>query len=55
VEDKTNLSIWTVTYSNRAAKDYKKMPKGVQLQLDLLTLEIEKIGPIRKIGHTLAE
>lgn len=39
---------WIVSYTNRAAKERKKLIKNIQILVDLLTLEIEKEGPLRK-------
>jgi mRNA-degrading endonuclease RelE of RelBE toxin-antitoxin system len=38
---------WIVTYSKRAAKQYNKLPPVVQDRLDLLTAEMELLGPVR--------
>ena len=38
---------WTVTYSNKAAKQYKKLPRSVRDTIDLLITEIRLIGPVR--------
>ena len=38
---------WTVTYDKKAAKQYSSLPSVVQDRLDLLTAEIELLGPIR--------
>lgn len=41
-------SIWTVTYSNAAAKQYWKLPEKIQAIVVRLKKEIETVGPIRK-------
>jgi hypothetical protein len=38
---------WTVTYSSKSGKQYAKLPSVVQDRLDLLTAEIEILGPVR--------
>ena len=38
---------WTVTYSNKASKQYNKLPVIVQDRLDALTAEISCLGPVR--------
>jgi mRNA-degrading endonuclease RelE of RelBE toxin-antitoxin system len=38
---------WLVTYSKKAEKQYNKLPCAVQDRLDLLTAEIELLGPVR--------
>ena len=38
---------WIVVYSKKAEKQYKNLPSVVQDRLDLLTAEIELLGPIR--------
>lgn len=38
---------WTILYSSKAEKQYRKLPAGVQDRLDLLTAEMELSGPIR--------
>jgi hypothetical protein len=38
---------WIVTYGKKAAKQYTNLPTAVQDRLDLLTAEIEQLGPIR--------
>ncbi len=38
---------WTVEFSNTAKKQYKKLPKRVQVTLDVLVEEITRFGPIR--------
>ena len=38
---------WTVIYSNKAAKQYKKLPQSVCTALDLLITEIRLSGPVR--------
>ena len=39
--------VWTVIYSNKAAKQYKKLPQSVCTALDLLITEIRLSGPVR--------
>jgi len=39
--------IWTITYSAKTAKERKKLPKNIQIQLDLLARELELKGPLR--------
>ena len=43
-----DLSKWKVEYTRSASKDKKKLPVGIQMQLELLAREIEISGPIRK-------
>jgi mRNA-degrading endonuclease RelE of RelBE toxin-antitoxin system len=38
---------WTVVLSNKAAKQYKKLPKLVRYNIDLLVTEIHAAGPVR--------
>lgn len=38
---------WTVTYSNKAAKQYNKLPRSVRDTVDLLVKEICISGPVR--------
>lgn len=38
---------WTVSYSRKAAKQYEALPRAVQDRLDLLTAELELLGPHR--------
>jgi len=38
---------WTVIYSNKAGKQYKKLPQSVRHTIDLLVLEIRASGPVR--------
>ena len=38
---------WIVTYSKKAAKQYNNLPPVVQDRLDLLTAEMELLGPVR--------
>ncbi len=45
-KDKSKIQ-WTVTFSNRASKERKKMPPKIQVLVDLIALEIEKVGPQR--------
>lgn len=40
--------VWKVNYSNKASKQRLKMPKHIQDAIDLLVIEIEKAGPIRR-------
>ncbi len=49
-QDKSTIQ-WTVTFSNRASKERKKMPPKIQVLVDLLALEIEKDGPLKKTGN----
>ncbi len=39
--------VWCVTFSNRAGKAAKNLPKNIKVLLDTLALEIEKEGPYR--------
>jgi hypothetical protein len=41
-------SNWTVTYSNPAGKQYRKLPEKMQAIITRLKKEIEITGPIRK-------
>ncbi len=38
---------WQVGFTYKASKQYKKLPKKVQLIVDFLALSIEKNGPVR--------
>jgi len=38
---------WIVSYSRKAAKQYGGLPPVVQDRLDVLTAEIELLGPVR--------
>ena len=38
---------WVVCYSSKAAKQYDNLPRAVQDRLDLLTAELELLGPNR--------
>jgi len=38
---------WIVSYSRKAAKQYDGLPRAVQDRLDLLTAELELLGPNR--------
>jgi mRNA-degrading endonuclease RelE of RelBE toxin-antitoxin system len=38
---------WIVSYSNKAEKQYHKLPRSIQDRIDFLTAEIENMGPIR--------
>lgn len=38
---------WTVIFSNKAGKQYKKLPKTVRDTVDLLVSEIRISGPVR--------
>lgn len=38
---------WTVKYSNKAAKQYKKLPQSVRNIIDFLVVEICLTGPVR--------
>jgi hypothetical protein len=48
MNDKTTKLHWTVEYSTKAKRLKKKLPKKIQIQIDLLAKEIELLGPIRK-------
>ena len=50
--DKSKI-VWEVTYSIKASKQRKKMPKIVQDAVDTLVLEMEREGPWRKTGLIL--
>ena len=39
--------IWTVVFTNKAAKQYKKLPKFIRDNIDALTMEIRIGGPVR--------
>ena len=41
-------SSWIITYANKADRQRKKLPQKVQETLDLLVIEIEKSGPLRR-------
>lgn len=36
-----------VTYSNKAARQYEKLPSTIQDRVDALAAEIEYLGPVR--------
>ncbi|WP_136513617.1 cytotoxic translational repressor of toxin-antitoxin stability system [Geomonas edaphica] len=38
---------WLVTYTRKAAKQYDELPSAVQDRMDLLTAELELLGPNR--------
>lgn len=38
---------WTVIYSSKAGKQYKKLPQSVRDTIDLLVTEIRMSGPVR--------
>lgn len=38
---------WLVSYTRKAAKQYDALPRAVQDRMDLLTAELELLGPIR--------
>jgi mRNA-degrading endonuclease RelE of RelBE toxin-antitoxin system len=38
---------WTVIFTNKAAKQYKRLPQSVRDIIDLLVLEIRLSGPVR--------
>lgn len=38
---------WTVTFSNKAAKQYMKLPQTVRDSIDALASEIRMVGPVR--------
>ena len=46
--DEKEASLWDVSYSNRAEKQRKKLSLKFQQAVDLLAMEIEKYGPIRR-------
>lgn len=39
---------WIVELTSAAQKQRKKLPKKIQVQMDLLAKELELLGPIRK-------
>lgn len=39
--------MWIVTYSKKAGKQYNDLPPAIQDRLDLLTAELELLGPFR--------
>ena len=47
MSNKTADINWIVTYTGKADKQRRKLPQKVQEMLDLLTIEIEKVGPVR--------
>ncbi len=47
MDDRTFDAKWVVTYASRAEKQRRKLPQKVQETLDLLALELEKVGPLR--------
>jgi len=38
---------WTVKFTSKAAKQYKKLPKAIRDNIDTLTMEIRIGGPVR--------
>jgi mRNA-degrading endonuclease RelE of RelBE toxin-antitoxin system len=38
---------WSVNFSNKAAKQYNKLPVGIQDLVDFLVHDIQNLGPIR--------
>jgi len=38
---------WTVKFTNKAAKQYKKLPKAIRDNIAALVMEIEVSGPVR--------
>jgi mRNA-degrading endonuclease RelE of RelBE toxin-antitoxin system len=38
---------WTVQFTNKAAKQYKKLPKAIRDTIDALVMEIQLSGPVR--------
>jgi mRNA-degrading endonuclease RelE of RelBE toxin-antitoxin system len=38
---------WTVIFSNKAAKQYMKLPQTVRDSIDALASEIHMVGPVR--------
>ena len=38
---------WTVSFTNKAAKQYKKLPKIIRDTIDALVMEIKIVGPVR--------
>jgi mRNA-degrading endonuclease RelE of RelBE toxin-antitoxin system len=38
---------WTVNFTNKAAKQYKKLPASIRDIIDTLTKEIRMSGPVR--------
>lgn len=42
-----------VTYSSKSRKQYAKLPSVIQDRLDLLSAEIEILGPVRAIGPAI--
>lgn len=39
--------IWLVKFTNKAAKQYKKLPKAIRDNIDALIMEIQISGPVR--------
>ena len=44
----SELSTWTISYSNKAKKSALKLPVKVKMQANLLAKEMETRGPYRK-------
>ena len=38
---------WTVQFTNKAAKQYKKLPKVIRNTIDALVIEMRIVGPVR--------
>ncbi len=38
---------WIVKLTNKAAKQYKKLPRAIRDSIDVLMLEIRVVGPVR--------
>ena len=38
---------WTVEFTNKAAKQYKKLPRTIRDSIDVLIMEIRIAGPVR--------
>ena len=38
---------WKVEFTGKAAKQYLKLPKQVQIVMDALAIEIQQAGPVR--------
>lgn len=38
---------WEVRYSNKAARQYRKLPKRWRLVMTLLVEELKRLGPVR--------
>lgn len=45
--DGSVMTNWSVSFSNKAAKQYRKIPETIRDAMDALALEIQVSGPVR--------